>query len=57
MPDNMRWRHGDTNPIIAPVDAETEICIGDLLYLSASGARPASKLAAIVAIGCQAAWD
>lgn len=30
--DKMRWRYGDTNPVIAAVDANTVIEIGDMLY-------------------------
>ena len=30
MSDKMRWRYGDTNPVLAAVDADTAIEIGDL---------------------------
>lgn len=30
--DKMRWRYGDTEPVVAKVNNETEIEIGDLLY-------------------------
>ena len=30
MSDKMRWRYGDTNPVVAAVDARTVIEIGDL---------------------------
>lgn len=45
MTDRMRWRYGDTNPVIAAVDAATEIKIGDLLYLDTDDAKPASRQA------------
>jgi hypothetical protein len=43
--DKMRWRYGDTNPVVAAVDSATEIAIGDLLYLDTSAAKPASSQA------------
>lgn len=45
MSDKMRWRYGDTNPVVAAVDAATAIEIGDLLYQDVDDARPASKAA------------
>lgn len=42
MADVMRWRYGETNPIVVPVDAETVIEIGDLVYLDGDDAKPAS---------------
>lgn len=42
MADKMRWRYGDTNPVMAAVDAETLIEIGDLLWLDGDDAKPAS---------------
>ena len=44
MSDKMRWRWGDTNPVIAAVDAETVIEIGDLLWLDVDDAKPASDV-------------
>ena len=41
MSDKMRWRYGDTNPVVAAVDADTVIEIGDLVYLDADDAKPA----------------
>lgn len=32
MSSTMRWRYGDTSPIVMPVDSATVIEIGDLLY-------------------------
>lgn len=45
MSDTMRWRYGDTSPVVVPVDAATVIEIGDLLYLETDDARPASAQA------------
>lgn len=42
MADRMRWRYGETNPVVAAVDSATEIEIGDLLYLDTDDAKPAS---------------
>lgn len=43
MTDKMRWRYGDTNPVIAAVDSTTVIEIGDLVYLDTNNAKPASS--------------
>lgn len=42
MSNKMRWRYGDTNPVIAAVDSAVTVEIGDLLYLNGDDARPAS---------------
>lgn len=42
MANTMRWRYGDTSPVMLPVDASTVIEIGDLVYLETDDARPAS---------------
>lgn len=42
--DKMRWRYGDTNPVIAAVDSTTAIEIGDLLFLDTDDAQPAAAL-------------
>ncbi len=42
MSDKMRWRYGDTNPVIAAVDSATVIEIGDLVYLDTDDAKPAA---------------
>lgn len=39
---NFRWRWGETNPVIANVEADTVIHIGDLLYLDGNNAHPVS---------------
>lgn len=38
----MRWRYGDTQPVVASVDATTVIELGDLLYWDGDDAKPAS---------------
>ncbi len=43
MADVMRWRYGETNPIIVPVDSATVIEIGDLVYLDTDDAKPAAS--------------
>ena len=45
MTDKMRWRYGDTNPVVAAVDAATVIEIGDLVWQDTDDAKPASALA------------
>lgn len=42
MANTMRWRYGDTSPVMLPVDAATVIEIGDLVYLDSDDAKPAS---------------
>jgi hypothetical protein len=43
MSDKMRWRYGDTNPVVAAVDAATVIEIGDLVFQDTDDAKPASS--------------
>jgi hypothetical protein len=38
----MRWRYGDTSPVLLPVDSATVIEIGDMVYLDVDDAKPAS---------------
>ncbi len=45
MADSLRWRYGETNPIVLPVDSATVIEIGDLVFLEIDDVRPASSLA------------
>ena len=45
MSDKMRWRYGDTNPVVAAVDSGTVIEIGDLIYQDVDDAKPASSQA------------
>lgn len=40
MADTMRWRYGDTKPVVAAVDADTAIEIGDLLFHDTDDAKP-----------------
>ena len=52
MADKMRWRWGDTNRVMAAVDADTVIEIGDLVwecfdFMEGSIASPASKIGAV----------
>lgn len=42
MSDKMRWRYGDTNPVVAAIDSATVIEIGDLLWQDTDDAKPAS---------------
>lgn len=46
MANTMRWRYGDTNPVVLPVGEAIDAEIGDLVYLdSATGAAvPAGSL-------------
>ncbi len=44
MTDKMRWRYGDTNPVVASVARETVIEIGDLLWQDTDNAKPAALL-------------
>lgn len=44
MSDKMRWRYGDTNPVVAAVDSATVIKIGNLLWLDEHHAKPASAI-------------
>jgi len=50
MSDHMRWRYGDSNPVLAAVDSATVINIGDLLWLDDDDAKPASMIG-------PAAWE
>jgi hypothetical protein len=45
MANTMRWRYGDTCPVMLPVDAATVIEIGDLVWLDTDDAKPASSQA------------
>ena len=45
MANTMRWRYGDTCPVMLPVDSATVIEIGDLVYLDVDDAKPASAQA------------
>ena len=43
MANTMRWRYGDTCPVMLPVDSATVIEIGDMVYLDTDDAKPASS--------------
>lgn len=45
MANTMRWRYGDTSPVMLPVDSATVIEIGDLVLLDTDDAKPASSQA------------
>lgn len=45
MANKMRWRYGDTNPVLHPVEADDAVEVGDLMFLENSKVRPASLLA------------
>jgi hypothetical protein len=45
MSDKMRWRYGDTNPVVAAVDSATAIEIGDLVWQDTDDAKPAASAA------------
>jgi len=44
MSHKTRWRYGDTNPVVASVNPDTVIEIGDLVFQSVDNARPACEL-------------
>ena len=44
MSNTMRWRYGDTNPVMAPVKSATVIEIGDMVWQEMGNAWPASML-------------
>jgi len=44
MANVMRWRYGDTNPVMVAVDAATVIEIGDLVVMETDDVRPASSV-------------
>ena len=43
MSNTMRWRYGETNPVILPVQSGFLVEIGDLLYLDGGTVKPASN--------------
>ncbi|MCE9555211.1 MAG: hypothetical protein K8T91_17820 [Planctomycetes bacterium] len=45
MSNTMRWRYGETNPVVLAVAAETVIEIGDLVWVDSGAAKPAGDLA------------
>lgn len=45
MANTMRWRYGDTNPVVLPVDSGQIVEIGDLVYLEVDDVRAVSSQA------------
>ena len=45
MANVMRWRYGETSPVMLSVQSSTVIQIGDLVYLSGDNALPAASQA------------
>ena len=45
MTSAMRYRYGDTRPVVLPVDASTVIETGDLIWMDTDDAKPASAQA------------
>jgi hypothetical protein len=45
MSNTMRWRYGETNPVVLAVASATVIEIGDLIYVASGEAKPASAQA------------
>ena len=45
MSNTMRWRYGETNPVMLPAQAGDTIEIGDLVYLDGGFLRPATSQA------------
>lgn len=45
MANLLRWRYGETNPVMLPVDSATVIEIGDLVWLDTDDVKPASAQA------------
>jgi hypothetical protein len=43
MANVMRWRYGDTNPVMLTVDSATVIEIGDLVYFDTDDVKPAAS--------------
>jgi len=43
MANKMRWRYGETNPVVGLVPATFAVEIGDLVYYEADSVRPASS--------------
>ncbi len=57
MSDQMRWRYGDTNPVIAAVDPATAIEQGDLVYQDVDDAKPARMVDRVYALSAAGAWN
>src|SRR5262249_48946838 len=44
MSNTMRWRYGETNPVVLPVASAMVIEIGDLVYFDSGTLKPAGAL-------------
>lgn len=44
MSNKMRWRYGETNPVIMPVPLGFKLSIGDLVYLDSGHIKPATDM-------------
>ena len=44
MSDKRRWRYGDTNSVVAAVDGDTVIEIGDMVWQDVDDAKPAAMI-------------
>jgi hypothetical protein len=44
MANTMRWRYGETNPVVLPVASATVIEIGDLVFFDSGSVKPANGL-------------
>lgn len=49
----MRWRYGETNPVMIPVASEAELEIGDLVVLTSGEAEPADEEATAAAMAAK----
>lgn len=56
MADVMRWRYGDTNPVLYRVDSAQEIAIGDLVWQDTDAAEAADQISADSLINMQDAF-
>lgn len=45
MSDKMRWRYGETNPVLGAVSSSLQVEIGDLVYYDSDNVKPASAQA------------
>jgi hypothetical protein len=52
----MRWKYGDTNPIVHAVDSAQEIAIGDLVWQNTDDVRAADEISAGSLINMQEAF-
>ena len=43
MPHKMRWRYGETNPVVGQVPADQAVEIGDLVFYENDQVKPASR--------------